>query len=596
MIRCNHDSKCPGGGTVRKKVLKRAMGILCCLMIFLGQAVNAQAEEKIIPSRKNYEATFRDASNVFICNEKKVDWKVGDKYFLTYTVKEMTANNNKQSGMIVTTDRSAYFPYLSGSMIYQQTPVLCEEGYTYFFRFEATEDGWKYTAAKAKGEESEYIQLPAVYGELKNMGPYFGIWLGEGKGLTAELTRIRCYDANGTDLGVYAPQASAIRISEMNPVEGVEHTYAFSLEDAWCVSFGNARRTESDVVFLEYTISNVKAEKVTQSGALMTNSPTANYPFGDKIGYLNYTTHTGNDTSGLITEGASYLVRFERGTDKFDVLVERTLANGAADYISFTSRYGSYSPDYGYIGMWIGEVCSLSADFTNVKCYDGDGKNLGIQTNRGVKILHYGDLEDYSLCEAVYYCRENNTFISLDDECNASVYLDGDESSSQGTYGIRQGIMSLKIGDETEKFDYFYSSFTDRDGKRYVRLNESTVTFHWEFMGGDVIETAKVTAEDGFKVARPDDPVKEGKTFSCWKTGDGKQYDFSEVVTDTIDLYASWEGEDQWTMTGISGVESNTAAPAVVAAVCVALIGLTAVVIVCMNRRRKHGNTEKEEG
>ena len=156
--------------------------------------------------------------------------------------------------------------------------------------------------------------------------------------------------------------------------------------------------------------------------------------------------------------------------------------------------------------------------------------------------------------------------------------------------------MSLKIGDETEIFDYFYSSFTDRDGQRYVRLNESTVTFHWEFMGGDVIETAKVTAEDGFKVTRPDDPVKEGKTFSCWKTGDGKQYDFSEVVTDTIDLYASWEGEDQWTMTGISGVESNTAAPAVVAAVCVALIGLTAVVIVCMNRRRKHGNTEKEEG
>lgn len=584
-----------GGGIVRKKMLKRLLGILCCFVILVGNVPNARAEEEIIPSRKNYEATFREASNIFLCNKKKVKWKKGDKYFLTYTVKSMTANNNIQSGMIVTSDRSTYFPYLSGSMIYDQKPVLCEEGYTYFFRFEATEDGWKYTAGKAKGETSEYIRFPAVYGEIKDRGPYFGIWLGEGGGLTAELTRIRCYDEKGTDLGVYAPLASSIEVSEMNPVEGVNHTYAFSLEDAWCVSFGNALKTESDVIFLEYTIENVKAKNITQSGAFMTNSPTVNYPFGDKIGYLNYTPHTGDDRTRLVTEGASYLVRFERAEEKFDVLIERTLTNGAADYISFSSWYGSYSRDFGYIGMWIGESCSLTADFTNVKCYDASGKNLGIQTNRGVKILHYGELEDYALCEALYYCRENDTFISLDAECNASVYSDGSDDSKQGTYGIREGIMSLKIGEKTEKFDYFYSSFTDQDGKRYVRLKESTVTFHSEFVGGETIKMVNVTAEDGFKVQRPEDPEKEDKTFAYWKTGDGKEYDFTEIVTDTMDLYAAWEGEDQWVLTGILGTGSNTATGMVVAAVCAVMAAVTIAVIVWISRRKKDGRKEKEE-
>ena len=76
-----------------------------------------------------------------------------------------------------------------------------------------------------------------------------------------------------------------------------------------------------------------------------------------------------------------------------------------------------------------------------MKAYGSKGKNLAIQTNQGVEITHYGDLEDYSQCEAVYYCEENNTFIALDDECKAIRRGDNEQVSVTGTYSIREAVL-----------------------------------------------------------------------------------------------------------------------------------------------------------
>ena len=579
---------------VKKKNFKQVLALAFCLVLLLS-SVTVQAEEKIIPSTVDYEVTLRDASLVFIGNERAVDWKVGDKYFLTYTVSSLEKNDTIQSGMLVTTDREGTHPYLNGGMRFAQKSLICEEGYTYFFRFEVTEDGLEYVAAKAKGDESSYVEFPYTTGEIKTQGKYFGIWIGEGGSVTAELTHVRCYDANGTDLGIYAPASSQISISDMTAAEGINHTYAFSLSEARCVSFGNARKTDSDVIFLEYTVSNVTAKNVTQSGVNMTNAPTAVYPHGSNMGYLNYTPHKDDNQTKLLTEGAHYLVRFERGTESYEVLVKRTLADGTVDYFSFSNWFGQYNANFGYVAMWFGEDCSVTADFTNVKCYDGEGNNLGIQTNKSVKVSHFGELEDYSQCAAVYYCKETDTFITLDDERNASRRLDGENVSYQGTYAIEQAVMTLAIGDETEEFDYTYNAFKDADGNKYIRLTESTVTFKTKFMGGDVIETALVTAETGFKVAKPDTPEREGHTFSYWKTGDGTEYDFDEVVMENMDLYAAWDGEGEWALTSALGVTSNAWTVVIVAAACAVLIGGTIVGIILISRRDKNGSAKKEK-
>lgn len=578
---------------MKQRLWKRFATFFFCILLLCSN-ISAHAEEDIVRSNVDYNVTLRDASLVFIGNNKGVDWKVGDKYFLTYTVEDVTKNDNFQSGMIATMDRTLSHPYLEGSMQYSQDPLLCEEGYTYFFRFEVTEKGWKYVAAKAKGDESEYLQFPHTEGKVDKTTPFFGVWLGEGEGLTVDLTHVRCYDAKGNDLGIYAPLASSISISEMRPMEDVNHTYNFSLKEAFCVAFGSAKKTASNAVFLEYTIQNVKAEGVNQSGAIMTNAPTERYPFDGKNGSLYYSPHETDNPSKLISEGARYLVRFERGEEKFDVLVKRTMPNGQEEYFAFSYYHGQYSKDLNYVAMWLGEACSLTADFVDVKCYDDEGNNLGIQTNKDVAIQHFGELEDYSRCEAVYYCKENNTFISLDDEKNASKYVNGEEVAVQGKYFIEKAVMELAVGEEKETFDYYYDSFVDQNGNRYHRLSESKVTFYSKLVGGQVVETVTVTAADGYKLKKINAPEEEGKTFLSWVDGKEQEYDFEQVVMGSMDLYATWSGDGLWELTSILGTDSNVTSVVMVSAISVVFVGTTIGGVYFMNRRRSNGSAKKE--
>lgn len=571
------------------KTKKRILALAFCAMFLFG-SVSVQAEEKITPSKEKYEVQIEDANHVFIGNEKKVDWNVGDKYFLTYTVDKVTYDKTTQSGVIATTDNTSEYPHTKGGMKYSNAgSLLCEEGWTYFFRFEVTEDGLKTVVAKAKGQENEYIRLPSVYGKLTEEYPYFGVWMSETGKVSAKLTYVRCYDEDGNNLGIYGNKGqgvSVINTTIMKPNKSVEHSYSFSVSKASRFAFGSLRHTDSDVIYLEYTVNNVDAKNVTQSGAIMTNKPREVYPHsGD--GYLNYSMHLNEKTECmLLDEGAKYIIRFERLEDTFEVLVKRTL-NGKDTYFSFRHFYGNYKPDYGYVTAWFGEHCSLAADFTNVKCYDAKGHNLAIQTNQGVNIKHYGPLEDYSECEAVYYCKENDTFITLDDECHASKWVDGTETADMGTYSISQAVLTLKIGDQKEDFDYVYKSFTDADGNTYVRLEESTVTFRTRSMGGEVIETVQTTAENGFKIAKPSDPKEKGLTFACWKTGEGKEYNFDDVVIENMELYATWNGEGKYTATSILGENVNPAI-LVVGILCVVLVVGTTVGIVMISRRKKH--------
>lgn len=550
----------------------------------------ALAKEDIKLSDVEYEVNINDAKRVFIGNDRAVKYEVGKKYFLMYTVSEIESNETTQSGMIVTMDKEEIFPYTKGGMKYDKKSLLLDEGYTYFFRFEITETGLECIAAKAKGEESEYIKLPHIARDITTPGQYFGAWMAEGGEVSGKLTHVRCYDEAGNDLGVYGNDTQGVIVlkeGEMKANSAVDHTYSFSLAEAGNIAISNGRGTDSEVVYMEYTVKNVKKGKITQSGTIFTNSPTAVFPYAGGTGFMKYTPHKQPEECMLLDEGGTYLVRFKKQADGFDVLVKRTV-NGKTTYFSYPHTYGEFKADNKYFSIWIGEGESdVSADFVDVKAYDDKGKNLAIQTNQGVEITHYGDLEDYSQCEAVYYCRGNDTFIALDDECNAIRRVDNEQVSVTGTYSIREAVLTLNVSGKEETFDYVYKSLTDKDGNKYIRLSDSKVTFVSNSIDGEVIETVDVTAADGYKLTEPSKPSREGRTFQGWELGDGEPYDFDKVVTKSMTLYAAWDGEDTYTAAELLKDALNVQ-PIIVIATCVLLVLATVLVVLKIKRGGKH--------
>lgn len=572
---------------MNKKTLKKVLSFaLCCLI--LCSSFPVYAAETITPSKKEYTIEISDANCTFFGNEKQVDFSVGKKYFLTYTVDKVKNNETVQSGMVVTEDHDQNYPYNGGTMHYDTKSLLMDEGYTYFLRFEMTKDGMQYIAAKAKDGENNYIQFPIDFAGKEPQKGYFGIWTGEGSTLTASLSHVRCYDEKGNDLGVYGATTRGVMVIEdgiLDPNTKMEHSYEFSLKDAQTVAISNSRRTSSKVMYIEYTVQNVTAEGLTQSGVMDTNMPKAAYPYGESRGLLRYNQHVAPEQSPMLVDGASYVVRFEKTDSDYSVMIKRIL-NGAEDYISCTSYYGEFM-DGGYFSLWFGEACQLTADFVNVKCYDEAGNNLAIQTNQGVGIKHRGNLEDYSQCEAIYYCVKNNTFISLDDECNASKWIDGEETSAAGTYYINAAKLYLTIGEEEEEFDYVFDSFKDEKENKYVRLRDVKVKFVSGVLGGEEIENVTVTAKDGYKVSKPSNPTKKNNTFKAWCLSDGTEYDFDKVVTESLTLYAKWQDGDgnEYIATEVFG--ENSLATGIVIMGSLAIVAGTAIVGTIFVKRRR---------
>lgn len=572
---------------MQKKAWKGVLALFCCFWVLSG-ALTVQAEGTIKHSTVNYDAAFQDATQIYIGNEKAVDWKVGDKYFLHYTVMEVTEDNTNQSGILVTKDRNLDFPYLEGGMYYGTDISLCEKGWTYLFRFEVTKTGLKYIAGKAKGTESAYIQFPYTAGEIQTQAPYFGVWITGtgGESLTAKLRNIRCYDEYGNDLGVYAPKAMQIETSDMNALD-VDHSYSFSVTEAPVLAFGNEKPTASGVILLEYTVSNVQALNVTQSGAELTNAPTAYYPHGDDMGYLNYEFNNEDNPTKLLTEGASYLVRCERGKDTFHIMVRRIMPNGAVDYFSYANYYGKYNKDYKYFAMWLGQESKITADFTNVKCYDDKGNNLAIQTNQGVEVTHVGELEDYTQCIASYYCREKDTIIALQDEGLAVKKIVGTGTETRGTYFIKQGTLNVTIDGETQQFEYAYKQFRDAERLKYIRLSEKKVTFMSHSVNGEVIATVAVNESTGYKLEKPENPTEGNGRFLGWVDGAGKAFDFDTILTESKTLYATWDGEQKWNVMDDFKEDNVGVAYIVSGVVCFLLIGGTIVTSILYVRKRQ---------
>lgn len=567
--------------------------IVACLMV-TGSLMTAFAKE-VTPSTEEYSVSFKNY-NIFMGNAKAVNAKAGDAVYLTYTVKKVRGDNRAmQHGVIGTDQPELEFPYLKGGILYSSNKApLLQEGCTYFFKFTQTEKGMEYIAAISDEKNSKYIVFDANTKEFTDDCTHFGVWFGGSGMASAILSNIRCYDQDGNDLGVYAPrhrESLMDSVTKMNKTKDVNHTYSIVLEDGRNVAMSNEIPTKANTVYMEYTVKKSDS-KLNQTGVLNHQAPTVWYPHA-KDGCLLVEAVPEPGPGYLLQEGASYIIRFERREQFYMVLVQKTY-DGKSELHEFVSSYGPYIYGAPYFGLWFGEGESkVSFELENFKFYDADMNNLGVQFNSPsgpVEIIHYGELLDYSGCEAMYYSKESESIIALYGDKTAKVTRDG--KTQNITYVIEEDVLTLQFKDTEEVYEYFYQKFTDKEGRQYVRLGTYYVDFHTGTE--DSIERQTINAAGGYKATKPEKIKKDGAEFLGWYLSDGTEFDFNSIIDSSITLYAKWSDKVDYAETE---KVSNIPEPviAITASSILLILGISGGVIVSKKGKKNEYKKKKTD-
>ena len=206
---------------MKRRKLKRMLMIAFSFVLLCTGFPAQAAKEQIKISDKEYAIVLNDAANAFIGNKTPMSGAVGTKVFLTYTVHKVNSNYATQDGVIGTTNVSTKYPSTYGCQIWSSGTRLFQEGYTYIFRLERTEEGFAYQALKMKDDKVANIQF--TKGEAtSDKFTHYGIWTG-GTGehtINAVLSHVRCYDENGNDLGLKSNlDPTKVKIYEDGEVE-----------------------------------------------------------------------------------------------------------------------------------------------------------------------------------------------------------------------------------------------------------------------------------------------------------------------------------------------------------------------------------------
>ena len=580
-----------------KQKWKRCMGLLACIMMLCGSlTVNAE-DEQIKISDKEYLVSLLDANSIFISNDKAVSGEVGSKVFLTYTVESVTKNNLTQNGVVGTMDHTEGYPYSkNGRLDYVSKSVLFEEGYTYVYRFERTEQGYAYQCAKLKGDKSVNINFSSVaQNGDSDAYKYYGIWCdGVGDaGITAMLNHVRCYDEKGNDLGVHFNRSTGMIQNEANAKLDVHLTidtkYSFEIEKLDTLAISNKYPTKSDTVYMEYEVSDVKDDYTIQQGVIVTKAPDEIYPFSGGKGQLSFKSYEKEETNKpLLRNGAKYFICFSKNAEGYDAIIQCT-QNGVTETFSFPWQTGTYNKDFQYFSLWFGDgvESTFSAKFKNFKCYDDKGNSLGVQMRKKNVAIHMsGETEDYSKSKAVYYCKDNNEFIILSDD-NKAIKQIGD-TKEQATYKIlNRNELYLTFADGKETYNYTSLLIKDEKENVYKRMKDSTVTF----VTGEEVKEVQVDAASGYRVSEPEVPTMKDNTFKGWYLSDDTAFDFDTVVTESVTLYAKWEdgdGNEYLAQIFQDGVVDSSMIIAIAGSV-VLLAGCASGCVILIRKGKKHG-------
>ena len=577
---------------MKQKVKTSICLLILAVLLCSSFSVNA-ADEQIKLRDKEYLVSLMDANSIFISNDKAVSGEVGSKVFLTYTVEEVTKNTATTNGVIGTKDNTQDYPYVKdGKLCYSKKSQLFEVGYTYAFRFERTANGFTYECAKMKGDEAININFA---NEAKDGSDeaynYYGIWIdGDGgTGISALLNHVRCYDEKGNDLGIHFNRSTGTIQNEANALLDAHLTvdtyYSFQIDKTDTLAIGSKYPTNSDVIYMEYEVADVTADKTTQQGVIVARNLSDVYPHAGDNGLLTFKALTQDEADKpLLRNGAKYFICFAKQPEGYTAIVQCTL-KGKTETFSFPYTYGGYSTEHQYVALWFGEGGDnyFGATFEKFKCYDTYGNNLGVQMrDPNVQIELHGETEDYSKSKAVYYCETNDGFIVLADDKSGSRQIGAKkEECSYKIVNREELYLTFKSGKES--YDYTTFTITDEEGNEYKRMRNSTVTF----VTGDNSTQVEAEAANGYRVTKPKDPSQKGNTFLGWYYSDGTAYNFDTVVTKNFTLYAKWkDGNGNEYLSVDSRGVSNVNIPMVVsiASSVLILIGCGAGSIVIVRR------------
>lgn len=556
---------------------KRILVALLAGVMLLASPLGVKA---VKPSGVEYSMTIKQSTDFFIGNEKAINAMNGEEMYLVYTVKSVDEKETTsyQHGIIGTDNTSIPYPYAEGGVLnYNMKACLLEEGYTYFYKFMVVDGKLDCIVTKAKGDDRQLISFAHTYGEATDNYKYFGIWFGCGN-VTAKLTHMMCYDSKGNDLGIGGANDNKIISYDRK----VPHAYSVSGSKINNLAISSAKKTDAEVIYMEYTVDKADA-KLYQNGVISTAAPKDAYPHNS--GFLSYEMFKDNPGHGyLLEEGASYLIRFERQEDKFSAKVQKA-KNGTAEMYSFPLMWGAYDAQAPYVSLWFGEGGDyyVSLELSNMKCYDENGNNLGIQTNQqAARVTHYGEMEEYANAESVYYEEKTGNVVALYEDKTAKVTRDG--KTEEITYQIRDGILYLVFEDGKETYDYLYQKFRNDDAS-YERLG----TFYATFVTGteDAPKKQTINEETGYTVMKPENPKRKDAEFEGWVLADGTEYDFDSLVTKSLALYAKWSDGIAYEQASSTSGNENAALYIAIAVNAVLIAGgATAAVLIRRKNKR----------
>lgn len=529
---------------MRKSWIQKVLAFVMLLAIFAstvgGMTIKADA---VKVSSKKYDV-FMYGLNTYFCNKIPGSSAIGTEYFITYTVKS-ARDVPIQHGLVGTDDPTQGFPYENGGLFRgsNEAKHMLDVGATYYIRFEVAEGGFHYNITREKNGKLEDLYIESYYGDATDKMRYFGVWFGSSS-MYAELTNVRCYDANGKDLGIqilgdrgYVIDRSIV----LEKDEAVNRHYTVEVKDQYNISVSHLRVPTTEDVYLEYTVESGDY-CFNQLGMGLSNSPDTETPHGMR-GYLKLNSYEGgSDQIDLLEPGASYIFRMIRNEKNYDVVIQKTKGENR-EIIGLKETFGpDFDPTSAFYYLWFGYEGHMKGSFTltNVKFYDGNKNDLGIQCSKPASISQHGEIPDYAGCEATYYCKETNACIVL--YTDQTVKIIENDQVKEGTYRVADNIMTVTCGTETEEYDYLYKKITAKDGNVFQRLYTYKVSFVTGTSEG--IPEQVLSAKTGYYAMKPTDPVKEGRRFEGWYTSDGNLFDFDQMVSESVSLYAKFEGED----------------------------------------------------
>ena len=473
----------------KQKIKRTLCFLLSSILVLSSTPINkAEATDTIETTAtteiREYEVLLNSTARVFVSNDKAVDYTVGDKYYLTYTVSEIGGTVDT-GGVATTTAREEEYPYnFGGGLKHTGDASMFTQGCTYTICVEVTESGRTYTVTKSDGTTSTDMSFSKSAGTIEKGGTtHFGL-LAMGTAITGKLTNVKCYDQDGNDLGVWGNKTRNVIVDTVVDTTDVQ-SYEVSMDATANVFVGNnieASFEAGEQYYLTYTVMSATSTSV-RSGVIVTSDNTKQYPY--EKGGMYY-----DSSSKLLEVGASYRIRVTATDTAMEYLVIKQ-KDGTRSILSFSTSYGDLTTKGPYFGIW--EVGgTTTGKLVNVKCYDSNGNDLEVwgDVEHGVTATKNANLDSITGYDVTLSSSER-AFIS---NATAVDFAEGDKYyltytvSDDISYSTTAGISGISITqDKTSEYIYTTGYFQHSAAGNNVSMLEKgyTYTICVEALAGD---------------------------------------------------------------------------------------------------------------